>query len=106
MIKQKLAKFINNNIRLAITLALAVTVLVGIIFCYYFLPILLNYAPGSINTDFDKDFSGGLTYFVQFVLIFVAVFAIGNCNLHIRINSVLNSLPEIYLYFISRAPTT
>ena len=77
MIKQKLSKFINKNLRLSITLSLALTVLVGIVFCYYFLPISLNYAPGSINTEFDKEFSGGLTYFVQFVLIFFAVFIIG-----------------------------
>ena len=74
----KLTKLINNNIRLSITIALGLTIFVGIAFCYYFLPILLNYAPGSINTEFDKEFSGGLTYFIQFVLIFAAVFLVGN----------------------------
>ena len=78
MNKNKFSKFINNHIGLAISATLALTVLAGVLFCYYFLPILLNYAPGSINTEFDKEFSGGLTYFIQFVLIYFAVFFIGN----------------------------
>lgn len=90
MIKKKLSKFINNNISLAISATLALTVLVGVSFCYYFLPILLNYAPGSINTEFDKEFSGGLTYFIQFVLIFFAVFTIGNTWLTIETRDFKN----------------
>ena len=90
MIKNKLSKFINNNINTAISIALAVTVLIGIAFCYYFLPILLNYAPGSINTEFDKEFSGGLTYFIQFVLIFLGVFIVGNTWLTFEIKDFKN----------------
>ena len=90
MSKNKLSKFISNNINLAITVALGLTVFAGIAFCYYFLPILLNYAPGSINTEFDKEFSGGLTYFIQFVLIFIAVFFIGSIWLNLEIKDFKN----------------
>lgn len=78
MIKDKISKFISNNINAVISMTLAFTIFIGVAFCYYFLPILLNYAPGSINTEFDKNFSSGLTYLTQFVLIFLAVFIIGN----------------------------
>lgn len=32
---------------------------------------------GTINTDFDRDFSGGLTYSIQFLLCYVALITIG-----------------------------
>ena len=61
MIRKNVTKFTNDHIQASITIAFGLTTLIGILFCYYFLPILLNYAPGSINTEFDKEFSGGLT---------------------------------------------
>lgn len=90
MLRKKIADFISNHIQASITIAFGLTSLIGILFSYYFLPILLNYAPGSINTEFDKEFSGGLTYFVQFVLIFLAVFCIGNAWLSIETRDFKN----------------
>ena len=90
MIKEKFNKFVSNHIQLTNTIALGLTILIGVLFCYYFLPILLNYAPGSINTDFDREFSGGLTYFLQFVLIYLAIFVLGNIWLSIATRDFKN----------------
>ena len=75
--KTKLSKFINNNLRLSACLVFALVIFIGVALTYYFMPILLNYGPGTINTTFDKDVSGGLTYFAQFALVYLAITLIG-----------------------------
>ena len=75
--QSKLSKFINNNLRLSACLVFALVIFLGVALTYYFLPILLNYGPGTINSAFDKDVSGGLTYFTQFVLVYLAITAVG-----------------------------
>ena len=37
--------------------AYGVVLLIGVIFAYFYMPILLNYAPGSINTPIDRNFA-------------------------------------------------
>ena len=97
MENNKISRWINQHFHLSISLAYGFVVLFGVWFCYHFLPILLNYGPGTINTEFDKSFSGGLTYFIQFVLIFFAVFFVGTITLAIQtkdfknINKYLNN---------------
>ncbi len=75
--QSKLSKFINKNLRLSACLVFALIIFLGVALTYYFLPILLNYGPGTINSAFDKDVSGGLTYFMQFVLVYLAITAVG-----------------------------
>lgn len=77
MKKSKLSKFINNNLRLSACLVFALVIFIGVALTYYFMPILLNYGPGTINSTFDKDVSGGLTYFAQFFLVYIAITLIG-----------------------------
>lgn len=74
--KNILSKLLKKNVKLYTVLAYGVNLLFGIILAYYFLPILLNYAPNSINTEFDKEFSSGFTYFMQFCLIYIVIFAL------------------------------
>lgn len=48
MTKNKTKKFsnlISKNIRLSACLSFDLTILLGIVLTYYFLPILLNYGP-------------------------------------------------------------
>lgn len=75
--QSKLSKFINKNLRLSACFVFALIIFLGVALTYYFLPILLNYGPGTINSAFDKDVSGGLTYFTQFVLVYLAITAVG-----------------------------
>jgi len=74
--KNILSKILKKNVKLYTILAYGVILLFGIFLAYYFLPILLNYAPNSINTEFDKEFSSGFTYFMQFCLIYIVIFAL------------------------------
>lgn len=66
MLKQYQKKERNLSIFLFYDLMLVV---LGVIL-YFILPIILNYPPGSINTKFDKEYSG-ITYNQQFVLLMV-----------------------------------
>lgn len=52
-----------------------VIVFMGLVF-YPLFPILLNYPPGSINTQFDKEFSK-ITYYQQYVIIIFFIILIG-----------------------------
>lgn len=70
-------KLISKNVRISLSIVFTLIVLIGIGLTYYFLPILLNYGPGTINTDFDREFSSGLTYLTQYSLLFVALAIIG-----------------------------
>lgn len=75
--KSKLSKFISNNLRLSACLVFALVIFIGVALTYYFMPILLNYGPGTINSAFDKDVSGGLTYFAQYALVYIVITLIG-----------------------------
>ena len=70
-------KLISKNVRASLSIVFTLIVLIGIGLTYYFLPVLLNYGPGTINTDFDKEFSSGLTYSTQYSLLFVVITIIG-----------------------------
>lgn len=72
-----ISKFISHNVRLSLCLCFDTIILLGVLLTYYFLPILLNYGPGTINTEFDLEFSSGISFFTQFVLIYVALVIIG-----------------------------
>ena len=86
----------KKNIRLYTIIVYGLVLFVAVGLAYYFMPILLNYGPDTINTDFDKDFSSGLTYWMQYTLIFIAIFFIEIIWLlwEMREFSNLNSLQE------------
>ena len=47
----------------------AIGIAIACLLFYLIIPYLLNYGPGTINTEFDKEVSGGLYYYQQ-ILIF------------------------------------
>lgn len=65
------SNFVSKNVRVSICFTVAVVVFLGIALCYYFMPLLLNYGPGTLNSEFDKEFSSGITYFMQYAIIYV-----------------------------------
>ena len=67
---------IKKNVRLYSIVVYSLIIFVGVSLTYYFLPILLNYGPNTINTDFDRAFSGGMTYLTQFILIYIVLIII------------------------------
>ena len=72
--KNKFSTLLKKNIQLYTILVYGLVLLLGVFSAYYFLPILLNYAPDTINTEFDRQFSSGFTYFMQFTVIYVVLF--------------------------------
>ena len=55
----------------------AISIIIACVLFYLLIPYLLNYAPGTINTPFDKQVSGGLYYYQQILIasstIFIAI---------------------------------
>ncbi len=74
---EKLRKWFSSNVRLSACLLFELVIMLGVVLVYYFLPIFLNYGPGTINSQFDLEVSGGLSYFMQFFIIFLALSALG-----------------------------
>lgn len=72
--KNKFSTLLKKNVQLYTILVYGLVLLLGVFSAYYFLPILLNYAPDTINTEFDRQFSSGFTYFMQFSVIYVVLF--------------------------------
>lgn len=72
MSKLKKEKEPNLNIFLVYILAI---VIMGMIF-YPLFPFLLNYPPGSINTQFDIEFSK-IPYYQQYIIIILAIMIFG-----------------------------
>ncbi len=59
----------KKSIKLRLIFLYNITLLISAVALYYLIPILLNYAPGSINTEFDRQMSGGFTYLEQIILL-------------------------------------
>ena len=45
------------NVKIKIIVIYSIAIAIGCLLFYLIIPSLLNYAPGTINTDFDKDVS-------------------------------------------------
>ena len=65
---ERFKKWMSSNVRLSACLLFELVIMLGVVLVYYFLPIFLNYGPGTINSQFDLEVSGGLNYFMQFFI--------------------------------------
>lgn len=74
---ERFKKWMSSNVRLSACLLFELIIMLGVVLIYYFLPIFLNYGPGTINTQFDLEVSGGLSYFMQYFIIFLALSFLG-----------------------------
>ena len=73
----KISNFFKKNVRFSACFYFAFTLLIGVLLAYYLMPILLNYGPGTINSEFDREFSSGITYLMQYALIYAVLTIIG-----------------------------
>ncbi|MBQ8298598.1 MAG: HAMP domain-containing protein [Clostridia bacterium] len=74
---KKVSNWISKHLRFSVCAIFELTILLGVLLTYYFLPIFLNYGPGTINSKFDSEVSGGLTYFMQYFIIFIILSLLG-----------------------------
>ena len=56
------------KVKTKIIFTYAIGVAIVCILFYLIIPYLLNYGPDTINTQFDKEVSGGLYYYQQILL--------------------------------------
>ena len=54
----------------------AVGVAIVCLLFYLIIPYLLNYGPGTINTQFDKEVSGGLYYYQQILVVGIGLISV------------------------------
>lgn len=55
--KKSLDNLLLKHPKLAVFAAYGIVLLLGVVFAYIYMPILLNYAPGSVNTPLDRNFA-------------------------------------------------
>ncbi len=56
------------HVKEKVILTYIVAIAIACIVFYFIIPSLLNYGEGTINTEFDKEISGGLYYYQQILL--------------------------------------
>ena len=56
------------NVKSKIILTYSIGIALGCLVFYLIIPTLLNYAPDTINTEFDRQVSGGLYYYQQILI--------------------------------------
>ncbi len=61
------------KVKLKIILTYSIAIAVACVLLYFIIPGLLNYGPDTINTEFDKQVSGGLYYYQQILLIGISL---------------------------------
>lgn len=65
------------RVKLKIIFTYSIAIAIACVLLYFIIPGLLNYGPDTINTEFDKQVSGGLYYYQQILLIgFSLVFVV------------------------------
>lgn len=57
------------KVKLKIIFTYSIAIAMACVLLYFIIPGLLNYGPDTINTEFDKQVSGGLYYYQQILLI-------------------------------------
>ena len=84
------------HIRFQIILTYAIAIAIAALLFYLVIPNLLNYGPDTINTEFDKEVSGGLYYYQQVLLVSVALIAVVSLVLFVSLRDLDNY--QIYFY--------
>ena len=63
----------KTNIKHKVIFIYAIAIAIACIVFYVSIPYLLSYSPDTINTEFDKQMSGGLYYYQQILLASLAI---------------------------------
>ena len=99
---ERLKKWMNSKVRLSACLLFELIIMLGVVLIYYFLPIFLNYGPGTINSQFDLEVSGGLSYFMQYFIIFLALSFLGLLFIIIQTKDFKNLKQTKYEFYHER----
>ena len=98
MMKKEKKQKREIKIKSKILLIYAIAIAVACMFFYIVIPYLLNYSPDTINTEFDKQVSGGLYYYQQILLASILIITVVCIILLI----VLKDIDKYTLYMKNR----
>ena len=76
------------KVKSKIIMTYAVGVAIVCILFYLIIPYLLNYGPGTINTQFDKEVSGGLYYYQQILVVGIGLILVVSCILFFLLKDI------------------
>ncbi len=77
-----------RNSKLKAVILYNIFFIISVIAFYYLIPLMLNYPPNSINTEFETTIDMGMYYIEQYLIIVVAMMLISNAYFITRINSI------------------
>ena len=78
------------KIRSKIIFIYAIAIAIACMVFYIVIPYLLNYSPDTINTEFDKQVSGGLYYYQQILLASVSIISVVSLILFFILRDINN----------------
>ena len=78
------------QIRSKIIFIHAIAIAIACMVFYIVIPYLLNYSPDTINTEFDKQVSGGLYYYQQILLASISIISVVSLILFFRLKDIDN----------------
>lgn len=78
----------KKHVKAKIILTYAISIAIACILLYFFIPYLLNYGPDTINTEFDKQVSGGFYYYQQILLASICVICLVSLILFILLKDI------------------
>ena len=68
----------------------AIAIAIACFILYLIIPYMLNYAPGTINTLFDKQVSGGLYYYQQILIATISLITVVSVFLYFKLKDIDN----------------
>ena len=80
----------KQKIRSKIICIYAIAIAIACMVFYIVIPYLLNYSPDTINTEFDKQVSGGLYYYQQILLASISIISVVSLILFFILRDINN----------------
>lgn len=78
----------KKHVKATIILTYAISIAIACTLLYFTIPYLLNYGPDTINTEFDKQVSGGFYYYQQILLVSFCVISLVSLILFVSLKDI------------------
>lgn len=78
----------KKHVKATIILTYAISIAIACTLLYFTIPYLLNYGPDTINTEFDRQVSGGFYYYQQILLVSISVISLVSLILFVLLKDI------------------
>lgn len=78
----------KKHVKATIILTYAISIAIACTLLYFTIPYLLNYGPDTINTEFDRQVSGGFYYYQQILLVSFCVISLVSLILFVSLKDI------------------